>query len=109
MYDVYGKVLRSREEISVKPISTSQPLAGTTTLFLVDGLANFTDLAFMQPASNVMLLFRCESCVDAGDTPLSIETNSDPFSIGPALHSLEYKFPRRSTGAYEHPIVAGTV
>ena len=109
MLDLDRTVLRTREQILVTPIFTDQPLVGTTTLFLVDGLANFTDLAFMEPATNVKLRFSCVSCEDLGSSPLLIEKSSDPFSIQPALHSLVYGFPQRSDGAYEHPIVAGAV
>ena len=109
MFDENDEGLNSIEEISVMPLSTEQPLAGTTTLFLVNGYANFTDLALMQPAGNVRLLFRCESCVNLGGALLSIEETSAPFNIEPALNQIAFEFPRPSNSAYEHPVVAGVV
>ena len=113
--DVNGQLLASKQshQISVRPnrTLTDQPLTGTTSAIFNSslGFALFTDLAFMQPASSVKLIFQCESCVNSGGTKLTIVSGSPPFEITPALHHLAYVLPRPGTNPHSHPNVAGQV
>jgi hypothetical protein len=109
LLDENNQPFTSNQEISATPVGTAQPLAGVTNVFYVNGLANFTDLAFMNVASNIRLRFRCESCTDAGGAKLPIEETSNEFSIRPAVDHLGFKSPNPSVSAYNHPNVAGVV
>jgi hypothetical protein len=111
--DDRGLLLHSSKtlEISVRPNTTDQPLMGTTSVFFNSslGVAAFTNLAFMKPQTEVMLIFECEGCMDSGGAKLTIVRESVPFKITPAFDRLAYVQPGPSVKPYVHPIVAGEV
>ena len=100
--DVNGQLLASKQshQISVRPnrTLTDQPLTGTTSAIFNSslGFALFTDLAFMQPASSVKLIFQCESCVNSGGTKLTIVSGSHRSKSPPPSIILHTCFPDRA-------------
>ena len=103
--DADRNLVGNETQIRVTPTGTTQPLSGTTEMFTTNGRADFTDLAFMQPAAGIRLTFSCQSCENAQGP--QIQKNSSAFSVLPAVEHLRFTAPSPGNRSYKHRVVAG--
>ena len=114
LQDENGLALTSDQQVSVAPVGQDVPLAGNIHVTYSgttngNGLAIFTDLAFMTDLVKAKLRFTCDSCEDSGKAKLTIFADSATFDITAAFDELLFTWPKPSVASFIHTNVAGEV